>query len=151
MLVGVRKTRMGGQLGQSRYADIDAVTTELDRARTIMRGLGCVIINTRTAPSRRRRRRYCAITTPRFPVSRPHMARSFFPRRVVGQSRFKYPYNVEHWKRGFSYFITHRILSDVNERIGKMDRDKAYVLWFDGASPRGRRDRRRKVPRPWER
>lgn len=46
-MVGVRKTRMGGQLGQSRYADIDAVTTELDRARTIMRGLGCVIINTR--------------------------------------------------------------------------------------------------------
>ena len=40
VLVGVRKTRMGGQLGQSRYADIDAVTTELDRARTIMRGLG---------------------------------------------------------------------------------------------------------------
>ena len=47
VLVGVRKTRMGGQLGQSRYADIDAVTTELDRARTIMRWLGCVIINTR--------------------------------------------------------------------------------------------------------
>ena len=48
VLVGVRKTRMGGQLGdQSRYADIDAVTTELDRARTIMRGLGCVIINTK--------------------------------------------------------------------------------------------------------
>ena len=47
VLVGVRKTRMGGQLGQSRYADIDAVTLELDRARTIMRGLGCVIINTK--------------------------------------------------------------------------------------------------------
>lgn len=47
VLVGVRKTRMGGQLGQSRYADIDAVTSELDRARTIMRGLGCVIINTK--------------------------------------------------------------------------------------------------------
>lgn len=47
VLVGVRKTRMGGQLGQSRYADIDAVTMELDRARTIMRGLGCVIINTK--------------------------------------------------------------------------------------------------------
>ena len=47
VLVGVRKTRMGGQLGQSRYADIDAVMLELDRARTIMRGLGCVIINTK--------------------------------------------------------------------------------------------------------
>lgn len=47
VLVGVRKTRMGGQLGQSRYADIDAVTLELDRARTIMRGLGCIIINTK--------------------------------------------------------------------------------------------------------
>ena len=47
VLVGVRKTRMGVQLGQSRYADIDAVTLELDRARTIMRGLGCVIINTK--------------------------------------------------------------------------------------------------------
>lgn len=47
VLVGVRKTRMGGQLGQSRYADIDAVTLELYRARTIMRGLGCVIINTK--------------------------------------------------------------------------------------------------------
>ena len=47
VLVGVRKSRMGGQLGQSRYADIDAVTLELDRARTIMRGLGCVIINTK--------------------------------------------------------------------------------------------------------
>ena len=47
VLVGVRTTRMGGQLGQSRYADIDAVTLELDRARTIMRGLGCVIINTK--------------------------------------------------------------------------------------------------------
>lgn len=48
VLVGVRKTRMGGQLGeQSRYSDIDAVTMELDRARTIMRGLGCVIINTK--------------------------------------------------------------------------------------------------------
>ncbi len=48
VLVGVRKTRIGGQLGeQSRYSDIDAVTLELDRARTIMRGLGCVIINTK--------------------------------------------------------------------------------------------------------
>ena len=48
VLVGVRKTRIGGQLGeQSRYLDIDAVTLELDRARTIMRGLGCVIINTK--------------------------------------------------------------------------------------------------------
>lgn len=48
VLVGVRRTRMSGQLGeQSRYSDIDAVTLELDRARTIMRGLGCVIINTK--------------------------------------------------------------------------------------------------------
>ena len=48
VLVGVRKTRIGGQLGeQSKYSDIDAVTLELDRARTIMRGLGCVIINTK--------------------------------------------------------------------------------------------------------
>lgn len=48
VLVGVRKTRMNGQLGeQSKYSDIDAVTLELDRARTIMRGLGCVIINTK--------------------------------------------------------------------------------------------------------
>lgn len=48
VLVGVRRTRMHTQLGRaSRYADIDSVTRELDRARTIMRGLGCVIINTR--------------------------------------------------------------------------------------------------------
>lgn len=48
VLVGVRKTRMSAQLGeQSKYSDIDAVTMELNRARTIMRGLGCVIINTK--------------------------------------------------------------------------------------------------------
>lgn len=48
VLVGVRKTRMNGQLGDdSKYSDIDAVTLELERARTIMRGLGCVIINTK--------------------------------------------------------------------------------------------------------
>ena len=48
VLVGVRRTRMHTQLGRaSRYADIDSVTRELGRARTIMRGLGCVIINTR--------------------------------------------------------------------------------------------------------
>lgn len=48
VLVGVRKTRMSGQLGErSRYSDIDAVTMELDHARTVMRGLGCVIINTK--------------------------------------------------------------------------------------------------------
>lgn len=48
VLVGVRRTRMGGSLGaQSQYANFDAVVRELDRARTIMRGLGCVIINTK--------------------------------------------------------------------------------------------------------
>lgn len=48
VLVGVRKTRMSAQLGeQSKYSDIDAVAMELNRARTIMRGLGCVIINTK--------------------------------------------------------------------------------------------------------
>lgn len=48
VLVGVRKTRMSAQLGeQSKYSDIDVVTMELNRARTIMRGLGCVIINTK--------------------------------------------------------------------------------------------------------
>lgn len=48
VLVGVRSTRMGGSLGQdSQYANLDAVVDELERARTIMRGLGCVIINTK--------------------------------------------------------------------------------------------------------
>lgn len=48
VLVGVRRTRMGGSLGDdSQYANLDAVVEELERARTIMRGLGCVIINTK--------------------------------------------------------------------------------------------------------
>lgn len=48
VLVGMRRTRMKGQMGnQAKYWDIDAVTLELERARTIMRGLGCFIINTK--------------------------------------------------------------------------------------------------------
>lgn len=48
VLVGVRKTRIGGSFGEeSQYASLDAVIEELERARTIMRGLGCVIINTK--------------------------------------------------------------------------------------------------------
>lgn len=48
VLVGVRSTRMGGSLGeQSQYANLDAVVEELEQSRTIMRGLGCVIINTK--------------------------------------------------------------------------------------------------------
>ena len=48
VLVNIRETRMNAQLGEStRYSDIAAVTRELEAARTIMRGLGCVIINTK--------------------------------------------------------------------------------------------------------
>lgn len=48
VLVGVRRTRVGGALGkESRYASLDSVIEELERARAIMRGLGCVIINTK--------------------------------------------------------------------------------------------------------
>lgn len=48
VLVGVRKTRVNSQLGeQSKYSNIDAVTKELNRSLAIMRGLGCVIINTK--------------------------------------------------------------------------------------------------------
>jgi regulator of PEP synthase PpsR (kinase-PPPase family) len=47
VLVGMRRTRMKGQMGNGKYSDIDAVTQELNRARAIMRGLGCVIINTK--------------------------------------------------------------------------------------------------------
>lgn len=48
VLVSMRRTRMSAELGErTKYADIASVTRELERARTIMRGLGCVIINTK--------------------------------------------------------------------------------------------------------
>lgn len=48
VLVGMRRTRMGDSLGEnSQYADLDTVIQELEQSRTIMRGLGCVIINTK--------------------------------------------------------------------------------------------------------
>lgn len=48
VLVGMRRTRMGSQMGgQAKYWDLNAVTLELERARAIMRGLGCFIINTK--------------------------------------------------------------------------------------------------------
>lgn len=47
VLVGIRRTRMGSLVGSSeRYADFEIVRDELEHARTIMRGLGCIVINT---------------------------------------------------------------------------------------------------------
>lgn len=72
VLVDVRRTRMKGQMGQTKYSDFDAVTRELERARTIMRGLGCVIINTKDRAieetAQEILRRY-SISFPHIPVS----------------------------------------------------------------------------------
>ena len=47
VLVGIRRTRMGSLTGSSdRYASFEKVREELDHARMIMRGLGCLVINT---------------------------------------------------------------------------------------------------------
>lgn len=47
VLVGIRRTRMGTLVGSSeRYADFEIVREELDHARMVMRGLGCIVINT---------------------------------------------------------------------------------------------------------
>ena len=47
VLVGIRRTRMGELVGTSeRYADFGVVREELEHARAIMRGLGCIVINT---------------------------------------------------------------------------------------------------------
>lgn len=47
VLVGIRRTHMGSLVGSSeRYADFDIVREELEHARMVMRGLGCIVINT---------------------------------------------------------------------------------------------------------
>lgn len=47
VLVGIRRTRMGSLVGSSeRYANFDIVREELEHARMVMRGLGCIVINT---------------------------------------------------------------------------------------------------------